>query len=86
MVNGSEDSYTSTRFIPKTMAVVAGEFSIDDLFPIGFKVFGKYEPFYLLFLCFILFYCHIVLMNVFTGLAVGDVADVRAEAGKIKVS
>ena len=66
------------------MAVITGEFNIDDLFPTGYEVFGLYEPFYILFLVFVIFCCHIVLMNVFTGLAVGDVASVMGDAEQIK--
>ena len=58
------------------MAIITGEFNIDDLFPTGNQVFGPNEIVYLLFLIFVIFCCHIVLMNVFTGLAVGDVATV----------
>ena len=86
MVNGKDDSYTWARIVPKTMAVTTGEFNIDDMFPMSSEVFGEYEPVYAIFLCFIIFCCNIVLMNVFTGLAVGDVKDVMAEAEQIKVS
>ena len=58
------------------MAIITGEFNIDDLFPNGNVVFGSNEVVYILFLVFVIFCCHIVLMNVFTGLAVGDVATV----------
>ena len=64
------------RIVPKTMAIITGEFNIDDLFPNGNVVFGSNEVVYILFLVFVIFCCHIVLMNVFTGLAVGDVATV----------
>jgi len=84
LVHGSEFSFTWTRIVPKTMAVITGEFNIDDLFPTGADVFGVHEPFYILFLVFVIFCCHIVLMNVFTGLAVGDVATVMGEAEQIK--
>ena len=56
------------------MAIITGEYNIDDLFPNGEKVFGRKEIVYNLFLVSVIFCCHIVLMNVFTGLAVGDVA------------
>ena len=65
-----------TRIVPKTMAIITGEFNIDDLFPNGNQVFGQNEAVYIIFLIFVIFCCHIVLMNVFTGLAVGDVATV----------
>ena len=58
------------------MAIITGEFNIDGLFPNGNEVFGSNEIVYILFLIFVIFCCHIVLMNVFTGLAVGDVATV----------
>ena len=58
------------------MAIITGEFNIDDLFPNGNQVFGQNEAVYIIFLIFVIFCCHIVLMNVFTGLAVGDVATV----------
>ena len=56
----------------------------DDLLPVGNEVFGKNEAVYIIFLIFVIFCCHIVLMNVFTGLAVGDVATVMGEAEQIK--
>ena len=58
------------------MAIVTGEYNIDDLFSSGEEVFGGKEIVYNLFLISVIFCCHIVLMNVFTGLAVGDVATV----------
>ena len=66
------------------MAILTGELGIDDLIENGFNVFGsRIEIVYILFLIFLVFVCNIVLMNVFTGLAVGDVANVmnKAEVG-----
>ena len=63
------------------MAILTGELGIDDLIANGHKVFGsRIEIVYILFLIFLVFVCNIVLMNVFTGLAVGDVADVMNKA------
>ena len=72
------------RIFPKTMAILTGELGIDDLIENGHNVFGsRIEIVYILFLIFLVFVCNIVLMNVFTGLAVGDVANVmnKAEVG-----
>jgi hypothetical protein len=55
------------------MAIITGEFDLDDMMETGFKVFGDKEIIYTLFLIFIIFTFNIVLMNVFTALAVGDV-------------
>ena len=66
------------------MAILTGELGIDDLIENGHNVFGsRIEIVYILFLIFLVFVCNIVLMNVFTGLAVGDVANVmnKAEVG-----
>ena len=66
------------------MAILTGELGIDDLIENGVNVFGsRIEIVYILFLIFLVFVCNIVLMNVFTGLAVGDVANVmnKAEVG-----
>ena len=66
------------------MAILTGELGIDDLISNGHNVFGsRIEIVYILFLIFLVFVCNIVLMNVFTGLAVGDVANVmnKAEVG-----
>mgnify|MGYP000446279145 CR=1 FL=1 len=47
-------------------------------------MFGKYEAILLLFLLFVIFFGNIVIMNVFTGLAVGDVAIAMSEAENIQ--
>ena len=63
------------------MAILTGELNIDDLISNGHNVFGsRIEIIYILFLIFLVFVCNIVLMNVFTGLAVGDVANVMNKA------
>ena len=63
------------------MAILTGELNIDDLISNGHNVFGsRIEIVYILFLIFLVFVCNIVLMNVFTGLAVGDVANVMNKA------
>ena len=58
------------------MAIITGEFDIDNLFSNANEVLGSNEIICILFLIFVIFCFHIVLMNVFTGLAVGDVATV----------
>ena len=84
LLHSSGHSFQWPRIIPKTLALVTGEFDADDLLESGTEIFGSDEFIYIIFFCFVIFCCHIVLMNVFTGLAVGDVADVMTEAEYVK--
>ena len=86
MLNGRIIGFSLIRVIPKTMALITGEFNIDDLMEDGAEILGNKEIIYILFLVFVIFCCHIVLMNVFTGLAVGDVATIMSESEQIKES
>lgn len=86
MLNGRIVGFSLIRVIPKTMALITGEFNIDDLMEDGAEILGNKEIIYILFLVFVIFCCHIVLMNVFTGLAVGDVATIMSESEQIKES
>lgn len=83
LINGADvNLFSWARIFPKTMAMIAGEFSIDHWIEVGNKVFGESEAqfVYTIFLIFVIFCGHIVLMNVFTALAVGDVTAVMGKA------
>lgn len=84
ILHGRFDSFRPARVVPKTMAVITGEFDIDSLLSDGTEILGPGEALYIIILVFVVFCCNIVLMNVFTGLAVGDVEEVKQEAEKIK--
>ena len=58
---------------------MVGEFELDDLISTGHSVLGGREGFLIVFLILSVFFGNIVLMNVFTGLAVGDVALAMSE-------
>ena len=55
------------------MAFIVGDFGLDGLVDANELYFGVREFFLLFILLFMIFVGHIVIMNVFTGLAVGDV-------------
>lgn len=84
LCNGSEFSFNWLRILPKALAIITGEFDIDNLMVTGSVVFGPKEIIYTIFLLLVIFCCNIVLMNVFTGLAVGEIASVMSEAEQIK--
>ena len=58
---------------------MVGEYELDDLVSTGYSVLGGREAFLIIFLVLSVFFGNIVLMNVFTGLAVGDVALAMSE-------
>ena len=56
---------------------MTGEFNTGDLAEINESLFGRNEFYLLIILMAMMFIGHLVIMNVFTGLAVGDVAKIQ---------
>ena len=54
-----------------------GQFDAETFLVDG-QVFGQGEFLYIIFMIFLLFGCNIILMNIYIGLAVGDVQQVKA--------
>ena len=63
---------------------MVGEYELDDLVSTGYSVLGGRETFLIILLVLSVFFGNIVLMNVFTGLAVGDVAIAMSEERETK--
>ena len=69
-----------------TFSIMVGEYELDDLVSTGHSVLGGRETFLIILLVLSVFFGNIVLMNVFTGLAVGDVALAMSEERETKMN
>ena len=69
--------FINLKSIPQSLAFMTGEFNTGDLAEINESLFGRNEFYLLIILMAMMFIGHLVIMNVFTGLAVGDVAKIQ---------
>ena len=76
---------TYFQALPQTLAFITGDFNLDDLIEANETYFGAKEFFLIFVILVMIFVGHIVIMNVFTGLAVGDVEKVQINAKDAKM-
>ena len=68
------------QVVPETIAFITGDFALDDLLTTNEQIYGSREFFLAIVIFFLIVGGHVVVMNVFTGLAVGDVAEIQSTA------
>ena len=72
------------KIVPGSLAFITGDYALDDLLEKNKSIYGGREFFFAIVIFFLILGGHVVVMNVFTGLAVGDVATIQTTAEEIK--